>query len=179
MAPGSTQKNEQAANRTADDCGVVMKNIDPPALPATLRFSGLSMLLIMVGILLVSCSSGNSPGGLYPKSVSAADEISAIQNLRAIATAQGQLRAGRGNYGNYDALVQAGFLDQILSADEPYLRGYRFTIKVTESDFSVNADPHLTESQTTSGGRHFYLESSDNAVHVNTGQPASKGDPTL
>jgi hypothetical protein len=178
MAPGSNQKNEQAATRTADDCGVVMKNINPQVSAATLKFRGRSILLIM-GILLISCSSGNSPGGLYPKSVSAADEISAIQNLRAIATAQGQLRALRGNYGDFDVLVQSGFLDQRFSGNQPNLRGYRFTMKVTESDFSVTADPHLTESQTTSGVRHFYLESSDNAVHVNPGQSASKGDPTL
>jgi hypothetical protein len=156
-----------------------MKEMIAEALSAARKHTGLAVLLIMCGIFTVSCSSANSPGGLYPKTVSAADEISAIQNLRAIATAQGQLRAGRGNYGDFDALVQAGFLDQRFSGNEPNLRGYRFTMKVTESDFSVNADPHLTESQTTSGVRHFYLDSSDNAVHVNSGQPASKGDPTL
>jgi hypothetical protein len=116
---------------------------------------------------------------LYPKTVSAADEISAIQTLRTIASAQGQLRAGRGSYGDFDALVQAGFLDQRFSGNEPNLRGYRFTMKVTDSDFAVNADPQITESQPTTGVRHFYLDSSDNAVHVNPGQPASKNDPTL
>ena len=156
-----------------------MKKTNAEALSAVRRGNGLVVLLITGVVFSVSCSSGSSPGGLYPKTVSAADEISAIQNLRAIATAQGQLRAGRGNYGDFEALVQAGFLDQRFSGSEPNLRGYRFTMKVTESDFSVNADPHLTESQTTSGVRHFYLESSDNAVHVNSGQPASKGDPTL
>lgn len=148
-------------------------------LSAALRPGGLSALFIVVGILLVSCSSGSSPGGLYPKTVSAADEISAIQTLRTIASAQGQLRAGRGSYGDFDALVQAGFLDQRFSGNEPNLRGYRFTMKVTDSDFAVNADPQITESQPTTGVRHFYLDSSDNAVHVNPGQPASKNDPTL
>jgi len=156
-----------------------MKNMSTEALSAAGSYTGFAALLIIIGILTGSCSSGNSPGSLYPKTVSAADEISAIQNLRAIARAQGQLRAGRGNYGDFDALVQAGFLDQRFSGNEPNLSGYRFTMKVTESDFSVNADPHLTESQTTSGVRHFYLDSSDNTVHVNPGQPASKGDPTL
>jgi hypothetical protein len=156
-----------------------MKKLSAEALSAARRKTGLAVLLIMSGIFQVSCSSGNAPGGLYPKTVSAADEISAIQNLRSIATAQAQLRAARGNYGDFDALVQAGFLDQRFSGTEPNLSGYRFSMKVTETDFSVNADPHLTESQTTSGVRHFYLDSSDNAVHVNPGQPASKGDPTL
>lgn len=156
-----------------------MKKMSAETLSAARTYTGLVVLLIIIGTLTGSCSSGNAPGGLGSKTVSAADELSAIQNLRAIATAQGQLRAGRGNYGDFDALVQAGFLDQRFSGNEPNLRGYRFTMKVTESGFSVNADPHLTESQTTSGVRHFYLDSSDNAVHVNPGQPASKGDPTL
>jgi hypothetical protein len=52
-------------------------------------------------------------------------------------------------------------------------------MKATDSDFTVNADPQITESQPTSGSRHFYLDSSDNAVHVNAGQQASKNDPTL
>ncbi|MEK6334062.1 MAG: hypothetical protein AABM67_03875 [Acidobacteriota bacterium] len=136
-------------------------------------------LSLALGLLLISCSSGSSPGGLYPKAVSAADEISAIQNLRSIATAQAQLRAARGNFGDFDALVQAGFLDQRFSGTQPNLRGYRFTMKVNDSDFAVNADPHATESQPTTGARFFYLDSSDNAVHVNSGQPASRTDPTL
>jgi len=109
----------------------------------------------------------------------AADETSAIQSLRTVATAQGQLKATRGSYGNFDALVQAGFLDQRFSGDAPNLRGYRFTMNATDSDFTVNADPQTTQTQPTTGSRHFYLDSSENAVHVNAGQQASKNDPTL
>lgn len=154
-------------------------NISEKIIITDLRLKGLASLCVVIGALLVSCSSGSSPGGLYPKAVSAADEVSAIQNLRTIASAQGQHRASRGNFGDFDALVQAGFLDQRFSGTQPNLRGYRFTMKVTDSDFAVNADPQVTESQPTTGVRHFYLDSSDNAVHVNSGQPASRNDPTL
>lgn len=143
--------------------------------------TGRVALLIVIAIFQASCSSGNSSGlpGVYPKAVGAADEASAIQALRTVATAQGQLKAASGNYGNFDALVQAGFLDQRFSGDAPNLRGYRFTMKVTDSDFAINADPQITETQPTTGSRHFYLDSSDNAVHVNTTQQATKNDPTL
>jgi hypothetical protein len=152
-----------------------------PFSSATLRFTGLAALFTVVLVFLASCSSGNSSGGpgVYPKAIGAADETSAIQSLRTIATAQGQLKAARGSYGNFDALVQAGFLDQRFSGDAPNLRGYRFTMKVTDSDFTVNADPEITQTQPTSGSRHFYLDPSDNAVHVNAGQQASRNDPTL
>jgi hypothetical protein len=151
----------------------------PQQILKELRLKWGPALCMALGILLVSCSSGSSPGSLYPKAVSSADEISAIQNLRAIATAQAQLRAARGTFGDFDALVQAGFLDQRFSGTQPNLRGYRFTMKVTDSDFAVNADPQVTESQPTTGARFFYLDSSDNAVHVHGGQPASRTDPTL
>ena len=140
------------------------------------------VLVALVGALvLASCSSGNSSGGLgvYPKSMGAADEASAIQSLRTIATAQQGLKATRGAYGNFDALTQAGLLDARFAGSAPNLRGYRFTMNATDADFSVNADPQTTETQPTTGVRHFYLDSADNSIHVNATQAASKNDPAL
>src|SRR5437667_11719406 len=119
-------------------------------------------------VLLASCSSGNSSQGLntYPKAMGAADEGSAIQALRTIATAELQLKASRGSYGDFEALTQGGYLDQRFASRTPNMRGYRFTISATESEFTVNADPEITEKQPTTGVRHFYLDGSDNAVHA-------------
>jgi hypothetical protein len=117
--------------------------------------------------------------GVYPKAVGATDEASAIQSLRTIATAQQQLKATRGAYGGFDALTQAGLLDLRFAGRAPNLKGYRFTMNVTDSDFSVNADPQTTETQPTTGVRHFYLDSADNSIHVNTMQVASRNDPVL
>jgi hypothetical protein len=139
-------------------------------------------LVLFAGVLmLASCSSGNSSGGLgvYPKAMGAADEASAIQALRTIATAQQQLKASRGAYGSFDALTQAGMLDARFAGSTPNLKGYRFSMNVTDADFSVNADPQTTETQPTTGVRHFYLDSTENSIHVNTAQPASKTDPVL
>ena len=132
-------------------------------------------------LMLASCSSGNSSGGLgvYPKAVGAADESSTIQALRTIATAEQGLKATRGVYGNFDALTQAGLLDVRFAGSTPNLKGYRFSLNVTESDFSINADPQTTETQPTTGVRHFCLDSTDNSIHVNTTQAASKNDAVL
>jgi hypothetical protein len=137
--------------------------------------------LLVATFLFASCSSGDSSKGLgvYPKAVGAADEASAIQSLRTIATAQQQLKATRGAYGGFDALTQAGLLDLRFAGSAPNLKGYRFTMNVTDSDFSVNADPQTTETQPTTGVRHFYLDSADNSIHVNTTQAASRNDPVL
>jgi hypothetical protein len=150
-------------------------------LRSRLRISGAGCLLLLSVLLLSSCASGNSSEGLgtLPKAVSKVDETSAIQTLRTIATAQTQSRAVRGAYGDFNSLVQAGFLDDRFRADSPNLRGYRFVMKTTDTEFSVNADPEITEAQPTTGARHFYLDSTDNAIHVNQTQAASKTDPTL
>jgi hypothetical protein len=137
--------------------------------------------LFFVVLVFASCSSGDSSKGLgvYPKAVGAADEGSAIQSLRTIATAQQQLKVTRGVYGTFDALTQAGLLDLRFAGSAPNLKGYRFTMNVTDSDFSSNADPQTTETQPTMGVRHFYLDSTDNSIHVNVKQAASKNDPVL
>jgi hypothetical protein len=138
-------------------------------------------LALFVFLLMLSSCGGKSSEGLevYPKAVGAADEASAIQALRTIATAQTQSRATSGAFGTFDALTRAGLLDARFAGVAPNLKGYKFTMNVTDSAYSVNADPQTSETQPTTGSRHFYLDSSDSSIHVNTTQPASKSDPVL
>ena len=143
------------------------------------RWAELFGLLLAV-VFLASCSGNSSQGlGVYPKAMGAADEGSAIQALRTISTAEMQMKTSRGSYGDFDAMTQAGYLDQRFAGRTPNLRGYRFTISATDSEFAVNADPQTTETQPTTGSRHFYLDGSDNAVHANPNQAASKTDPVV
>jgi hypothetical protein len=135
--------------------------------------------LLICAAFLASCSGKSEGLDVLPKAIGAADEGFAIQALRTIASAETQMKVTRGSYGDFDALTQAGYLDQRFAGQTPNLKGYRFTITASESDFSVNADPQTTENQPTTGSRHFYLDSSDNSVHVNPKQPASKNDPVV
>ncbi len=135
--------------------------------------------LLIFTLVLASCSSSSEGLGVYPKAVGASDEGFAIQSLRTIATAETQLKATRGSYGDFDALTQAGFLDVRFVGQTPNLKGYAFTISASDSDFVVNADPKTNETQPTTGVRHFYLDSSDSAIHVNSTRPASRDDPML
>jgi hypothetical protein len=138
------------------------------------------LILLLGCCLLWSCSSSNTEGlRAYPKAVGAADEGAAIQNLRTIANAQTQAKAMRNSYGDFDTLVQLGFLDRRFAGTNPNLRGYRFTIVANENDFAVTADPQTTENAPTTGSRHFYLDSSDNTIHANSTQPATRQDPSI
>ena len=145
-----------------------------------MRNESVKWLGLFVLVFLSSCTTDSSGGaGAYPKSVSAVDETSAIQTLRTIATAQAQAKATRGSYGDFSTLVQAGILDQRFAGESPILRGYRFRMTARENDYSVSADPQTVEGQATSPSRHFYLDSTDNVIHVNGTQAAAKTDPAL
>jgi hypothetical protein len=135
--------------------------------------------LLFVALLSFSCGTKTEGPAVYPKAVGAADEGSAIQALRTIASAQTQAKAMRNSYAGFDALVQLGFLDTRFAGETPNLRGYRFSMTANESQYAVNADPQVTENSPTTGSRHFYLDSSANAIHVNPTQPATSQDPLL
>lgn len=140
-----------------------------------------NIALVLVALFITSCSSGDPSKGLgaYPKAMGAADEGSTIQALRTIASAETQLKVMRGAYGNFEALTTAGLLDERFAGTTPNLKGYLFNLNANETDFTVRADPQTTETQHTTGSRHFYLDSSDNGIHVNATQSASKNDPLL
>lgn len=127
--------------------------------------------------LLTSCGRDSSEAvNALPKSVAAADETYAIQTLRTIASAQAQAKVTRGAYSDFAGLTQAGFLDERFATISPVLRGYQFTMKASDAEFSVNADP-----QTSPGGRsrHLFLDSNDNTIHVNPNAAANRNDPAL
>ena len=136
-------------------------------------------LLLLVWCLLAGCSNSSEGARALPKAVGTADEGSAIQALRTIATAQTQARVTRGACADFDSLVQAGLLDQRFAGTNPNLRGYRFAMTASDNDFMVNADPQPTQTAPATGSRHFYLDSTENAIHVNLSQPATKQDPLL
>jgi hypothetical protein len=131
----------------------------------------------LLGIALFVCNcSSSAPGnrGTLQKAVDAADETATIQTLRTIVSAQTQAKAIRGSYADFPGLVEGGFLDARFSNSAPTLRGYRFSMSAGAAEFSVNADPVDPAS-----GRHFYLDSNDQTIHVSPTAGASKSDPTL
>jgi hypothetical protein len=143
------------------------------------------MLLVLTAMLAwTACQSHTEKitGGK-----SAANETAAIGALRAIASAQTvYATTHEGNYGTFAELVQAGNLDVRFSGERPVIGGYVLTMKVAPKvsdgqmgSYTVNADPQQAGAAGSTGTRHFYMDSSDNAVRVNATRPASASDPTL
>jgi hypothetical protein len=130
---------------------------------------------------LSSCTAGDSSGGagVYPKAVSAVDETSTIQTLRTIATAQAQAKATKGSYRRLQhsgsgRLFGSAFRERDADSERLSIQDDR-----RRNRLSVNADPQASAGQATTGARHFYLDSTDNTIHANQSQTASKSDPAL
>jgi type II secretory pathway pseudopilin PulG len=107
----------------------------------------------------------------------AANEASAISNLRLVYNAESTYAAtvGNGSYGSIPQLVRAGLMDgRLLSGTK---NGYVFTVTASGNDFEVRATP-LTDLQ---GHRSFYVSSGDGGeIHFGlNGLPAAASDPTL
>lgn len=141
-------------------------NIRPNA-----KFVFLSLLLVT---LFFSACSGR-------EAVSVPNEAEVISLVERLAVAQGvyfkQHRTFE--YGTFDQLNRDVALDARFTGDGPVVSGYVFTMKVTPrrdgnpAFFSINADPRGI------GGRHFYVDASDNSVKVNAQRPAGPEDPRV
>ncbi len=140
--------------------------------------------LLLVTSLLMGClailncqsySTGLQQGGAR------VDEGAAIANLRAISRAQTTYSISNpGDYATFEQLATGGYLDGRFNKSKPKFYGYVFTMNVTpksasqEGSFSLNADPELQ-----AGGRHFYLDSSRETIHVNATQTATASDAAV
>src|SRR5260370_619101 len=69
--------------------------------------------------------------------------------------------------------------DSVFVGQTPNLKCYRYTTRAWDPNLVVKPDPQTPETHQTTGARHFYLDSSDNIIHVNATRPASKDDPVL
>lgn len=137
-------------------------------------------LLFGVLVLVTGCQSYTS--GLQ-QSVARADETAALTTLRAIALAQRTYSlTNSGEYGTLQQLADGGFLDVRYAGEQP-VKDYIITLKVTpkapgtaEGSYACNADPKTTGER---AGRHLYIDSTSDGIHVNDTQPASATDKII
>ena len=137
-------------------------------------------MLLLAFSFAVSCQSYTES---LEKSVDRADEIGAIAMLRAIALAERTYSiSNNGEFGTLQQLADGGFLDRRYVTSKP-VRDYVITLNVTprqggqpEGSFTVNADP---EKPAEKFGRHLYMDSTSNVIHVNATEPATASDPAL
>ena len=123
--------------------------------------SGFSLLelLIVVAIILIIATIA-IPSLL--RSRQAAQESSAVSNIRTINTAEvTYLSSNAGNYGSLPELVTAGLLDTRFGTSQ--VSGYSFTVLASGSDYTATATP-----TSTNAGRFGYYSTPDAVVRYQT-----------
>ena len=109
----------------------------------------------------------------------AGNEAATIQNLKTIAAVEVQyFNTHKRTFGTLDQLISEQLLSAKFAGHPTVADGYVFTLSVTpKSDgpswYKITADPQ-DESQ---GTTHFYLDSNDGGIHVNSEHQASPSDP--
>lgn len=140
-----------------------------------MRLAPLSIMLV-VCLATISCQEYST--GLQTGS-SRTGEASAIATLRTIAQAQTAYSiSNSGHYATFEQLTEGGFLDARFRSSNPEFYGYAFKMQINPSGqgFSCNADPAPTAKLE---GRHFYIDSDTQNVHVNASQPATATDEVV
>ena len=147
------------------------------------RRSTLIILFVFLSLFLSSLSGCQSYTSGLQQSVARADETAALAALHAIALAQRTYSlTNSGEYGTLKQLTDGGFLDARYDGDKP-IRDYLVTCTVTpkssgapEGSYSCNADPDKPGERP---GRHLYIESVSDGIHVNDTQPATAADKVM
>ncbi len=146
-------------------------------------FSLIELLIVVaiIGILIAIIVPA------YQGTVRKANDTNAIGTLEAIKKEQiGYAQDKRGNYGTFDELLKAGYLNDKFSGEAPVVQGYIFTMKVVPKGsgsqtafYSVNADPQQIGGVGATGTHHYYIDSNLSNIRVNDEQPATASDPAL
>ena len=129
----------------------------------------------------LSCQSYTSELAQSPGRM---DEAAAISTMRSIGRAQTAYNLNNsGNYATFEQLVAGGYLDSRFNTSKPKIYGYILTMNTEsgsgsagESSYSCSADP---DPSVNKSGRHFYLDSTSDVIHVNPSEPASPKDETI
>jgi type IV pilus assembly protein PilA len=127
-------------------------------------FSLLELLIVVAIILIIATIAIPS----LLRSRQAAQESSAVANLRTINTAEvTYLSSAGGNYGSITDLIAAGLID---SRFTNAVAGYSFTVTASGADYTANAFPTSANS-----GRYGYYSLPDAVVRF---QPAPAANCT-
>ena len=125
-------------------------------------FSLLELLIVVAIILIIATIAIPS----LLRSRQAAQESSAVSNIRTINTAEvTYLSSAGGNFGAVTDLMTAGLIDSRFGNP---VSGYSFTITASGADYTVTAFPTSTNS-----GRYGYYSLPDAVVRYSLTQPTN------
>lgn len=138
------------------------------------------LVLLLLAVSLTSCQTYTS--GLQ-QSLARADETAALALLRTIMLAERTYSlTNSGEYGTLKQLADGGFIDARYAGEKP-VKDYIITLNVTpkasgaaEGSYTCNADPDKSVERI---GKHLYIDSTNDGIHVNETQPATAADKLL
>jgi Tfp pilus assembly protein PilE len=132
-------------------------------------------LLFVLGVLVGAAVVG------WRSALRSGNEAATIQNLKTIAVVEAEyFNTHKRTFGTLDQLMSEKLVSAKFAGQPTMADGYVFTLTVTrKSDgsswYKITADPQ-DESQ---GTRHFYLDSNDGGIHVNSQHQAGPDDPLV
>ena len=123
-------------------------------------FSLLELLIVVAIILIIATIAIPS----LLRSRQAANESSAVANLRTVNTAEvTYLSSNAGNYGSLAELYTAGLVDSRFASGNA-VSGYNYTVQASASDYTAFAHPNSPNS-----GRYAYYSLPDAVIKYQTG----------
>jgi hypothetical protein len=130
----------------------------------------------VVGVLIGSAFVG------WKAAVRSGIEAGILQNMKAIAAVEVQyFNSHNRNFGTFDQMVKEQMLDLRFTGERPTVDDHIFTLKLMPkttsqpASYTLQVDPWPEVAHR----RHFYLDSTDNIIHVNADHPAGPTDPVL
>jgi prepilin-type N-terminal cleavage/methylation domain-containing protein len=140
---------------------------------------GFTLIELMIVIAIIGVLIGAAVYG-WRAATKAGNEAATLQNLKTIAAVQIQYyNTHSRTFGTFDQMIKEQMLTSKFAGNPPLADGYILTLKVTPksasqpTSYTLNADPQSDSS----GGNHFYIDSTDSSIHVNAAQAAGPSDP--
>ena len=132
-------------------------------------------VLFVFGVLTAAAIMG------FNAATRAGNEAATVQNLKTIAAVEIQyFHTNNRTYGTLDQLISKQFLSSKFAGHPTVADGYVFTLSITgkpdgASWYKLTADPN-NKSEGTS---HFYLDSVNDGIRVNSVRQAGPDDPPI